>query len=60
MIEVEQLPQVRCEELSIRLQSKCKSWQAYLLAGHEVSADEAPLFKIFRLSQVVDHDHSYT
>ena len=45
MIEVEQLPQVRCEELSIRLSSKCKSWQAYLLAGHEASADEAPLFK---------------
>ena len=47
MIEVEQLPEVCCEEFSIWLESKCKSWQAYLLAGHEASADEAPLFKRF-------------
>lgn len=44
MIEVEQLPEVRCEELSIRPLYECKLWQAYLLAGHEAFADEAPLF----------------
>ena len=47
MIEVEQLPEVCCEELRIRPQYKCKSWQAYLLAGHEAFADEAPLFQRF-------------